>query len=218
MESLTVRSLARLSVVSFVSFACLLLPFAGCGRFGAVYPPRPAAVPGPPAADPAPSRIVVHVSVTHEGLEKALDAAVPRTGEGEVALLGGSRHYAWTRQSVQVRFQQGRLVLSVHVDARVSLPLHTVELPFELEVLAEPVMNRDYAVKLQSVEVKVSSGDRRLEVANAVGGVFDSLARQVRTELEHFAYDVKPLLGEAYSRVARPAKFPVGEATGCARV
>jgi hypothetical protein len=207
-----VRELARLSLI----LAALAAP--GCARFGAVYPPRPAAVPGPPAPDPAPSRLVVHVSLTRDGLREALEQSVPRTGEGEFALLGGPRHYAWTRRPLALRFREGRLVLGVHVDASVSLPLHGAELPFDLEVAAEPVMNRDYALRLQSVDVRVSSKDRRLEIANAVGGVFDALARQVRSALEEFGYDVKPLLGEAHARVARPAKFTVGGAEGCARV
>jgi len=202
------------SAVAVLSLSML----TGCSRFGAVYPPRPSEIPGPPAADPAPSRLVVHVSVTHDGLQKALDDAVPQTGEGEFAFLGGPHHYAWTRRPVTLRFAQGRIVLGVHVDARVSLPLRSVELPFDLEIAAEPVMNRDYAVKLQSVDAKVSSNDRRLEMANVVGGVFEALAKSVREQLEHFSYDVKPLLGEAYARVARPAKFPVGDADGCARV
>ncbi len=199
--------------LAFAGLAC-----AGCGRFGAVYPPRPPAVPGAPASDPPPSRLVVHVSVTRDGLRAALDRAIPAAGEGDAPLLGGSRHYSWTRQPPTVRFAQGRMVIGLHLEANVMLPLHAVSLPFELEIAAEPVMNRDYAVKLQSVDVKVRSDDRRLEVANAVGGVFEALAGVVRGQLDGFAYDVRPLVGEAYARVASPVRFPVGDAAGCARV
>src|SRR5580658_11293311 len=96
-------------------FSCLL----SCGSFGAVYPPRPAATPGAPVADPTPARVVAHVSVTSEALRGALDEAIPKSGEGEVALLGGARHYSWQREALTVSFSQGRLVLDAHVDAKV---------------------------------------------------------------------------------------------------
>ena len=216
MTTLTVRflSLARPAVVAA---ACASLAL-GCSRFGAVYPPRPAAMPGPPMTDPAPSRLVVHVSVSHDALRSALDAAVPKAGEGDVVLLGSPRHYAWAREPLALRFAQGRLVLGVHVDARVKLPLKTFEVPLDLEIAAEPVMNRDYAVALQSVDVKASSPARSLEVANLLGGVFDALGQAVRAQVEHFTYDVRPLVGDAYTRLVRPLKFPVGDAVGCARI
>ncbi len=216
MQKSSLRRPSASGLACIVAFVCVAL--AGCSRFGAVYPPRPPAIPGSPPADPVPSRLVVHLSVTHDGLVKALDGAVPRSGDGEIPILGSVRHYDWTRTLPELHFTQGRVALTLHVDARVALPLHTVDLPIDLDVLAEPVMNRDYAVKLQSVDVKVSSKDRRLEVANVVGGVFDAMAVKVKGELESFSYDVKPLLGEAYSRVAHPLRFPVGDAKGCARV
>jgi len=190
----------------------------GCARFGAVYPPRPSESPAPPIADPPPSRIVVHVSVTDAALRATLDDAIPKDGDGDFAILGSLRHYTWTRQPLTVRFAQGRLVLGVHVDAHVSLPVRSIALPFDLEVAAEPVVNRDYALKLQSIDVKVSSSDRRMAVANAVGGVFDKFEKQVALQLESFVKDLRPLVSEAYSRVLRPITFPVGEASGCARV
>jgi hypothetical protein len=195
----------------------VFLSLAGCSRFGAVYPPRPSLSPAPPVADPPPSRLVVHISVTSDGLRAALDDAIPKTGDGDFA-LGGTRHYTWTRQPLTVRFAQGRLILGVHIDASVSLPLRNVELPFDLEIAAEPVVNRDYAMKLQSIDVKVSSNDRRLAVANAVGGVFDKFEKQVAGQLEAFAKDLRPMVSEAYTRVMHPIEFPVGDAKGCARV
>jgi hypothetical protein len=198
------------------SLACLAL--AGCASFGAVYPPRPAAVPGPPVADPAPSRLVVHVSVTGDALRAALDDAVPKSGEGDFPLLGAPRHYTWAREPLGLRFADGKLVLGVRVNAHVVLPLKSLDLPFTLEVSAEPVVNRDYGVKLQSVSVKVTSTDRRLEIANLVGSVFDVLGREVAEQVQHFSYDLHPLVAEAYGRLARPISFPVGEAKGCATV
>jgi hypothetical protein len=218
MKNLTVRPRSSHSRPGIALSALACLTIAGCARFGAVYPPRPAGSPGPASTDPAPARLVVHVSVTRDGLRAALDAAVPRTGEGTLPLLGGQRTYTWTRQPLTLRMAQGRLVIGLHVDARVALPVRSVELPFDLDLAAEPVMSRDYALKLQSVEVKVSSNDRRLEVANAVGGVFDALGQAVRAQLDQFAYDVRPLVLDGYGRLARPMRFPVGDAEACARV
>ena len=206
------RSVARLAALTLV---------AGCSRFGAVYPPRPPEAPGPPMADPAPSRLVTHVSITADALRSALDDAVPKSGDGEFPLLGSARSYSWTRQPLTLRFSDGHLVLGLHVDARVALPLHAVVLPFDLEVAAEPVVSRDYTVKLQSVATARSvclGRSTALEVANAVAGVFDALGRQVAARVEGFSYDLRPLVAEAYGRVARPFTFPVGAAEGCARV
>jgi len=209
MKPRTMRSHAAL-------LAALLL--SACSRFGAVYPPRPAEAPGPPIAEPAPARLVVHVSMTADALRAALDGAVPQTGEGDFPLLGSPRHYTWTRAPLSLHLAQGKLVLAIHVDAHVALPLEALSLPFDLEVAAEPVVNREYAVKLQSVDVKVSSKDRRLAVANAVAGVFDALGREVTQRMQQFSYDLMPLVGDAYHRVVRPVPIPVGETTACARV
>src|SRR5580704_15653642 len=127
-----------------VLLACL----PACGSFGAVYPPRPPATPGAPVADPTPARVVAHVSVTSEGLHAALDEAIPRSGEGEVPLLGGARHYSWQRTSLDVGFSQGRLVLDAHVDARVDASVIHAEFPLDLHVLSEPVVNTHYLVRL----------------------------------------------------------------------
>ena len=95
--------------------------------------------------------------------------------------------------------------------------MEAVNLPFDLEIAAEPVVNRDYLVKLQSVDVKVSSRDRRLAVANVLAGVFDTIGHEVNEQLVRFT-DLHPMVQEAYDRVGRPVKFPVGDAEGCARV
>src|SRR5690242_16910236 len=48
---------------------------AGCagGPFGALYPARPPATPGEPVVEPAPSKIVLHTTLTAKGMESALD-------------------------------------------------------------------------------------------------------------------------------------------------
>src|SRR5262249_50058255 len=70
----------------------------------------------------------------------------------------------------------------------------------------------------QSTEVKVTSSDRRLKIADEVAGVFDLVANEIGAKLKDFSYDVKPALEDAYARVAKPIEFPVGEAHGCAEL
>ncbi|WP_394822509.1 DUF4403 family protein [Pendulispora albinea] len=203
-----------LFVSAFSAAAAAALP--GCARFGAVYPPRPAASPATPVADPAPSRIVTHVSVTSAALRSSLDETVPRTGDGDFQLAGTTRRYAWSRSPLAVGFSQGRLVLDTRVDAKVDVRVSSLDFPIDLKVAAEPVVNTDYKVKLQSIDVKVTSSDRRLRVADSVGGVFEAIRAQVHQKLQEFEYDLKPTLAEAYARVARPLDIPIGEAKGCA--
>jgi hypothetical protein len=190
--------------------------FAGCSTFGAVYPPRPPATPGAPVADPLPSRIVAHIAVTNGGLRTAMDDAIPRKGEGGFTLLRSQRKYTWERSPAEVSFSQGRVVLDTHVRANVDMPIGSLELPFDIHVVAEPVVSTEYKVKLQSTDVKVVSTDRRLKVADHVVGVFDSIAAELTAKLKEFSYDVRPSLEEAYTRVSKPIDLPIGDAHGCA--
>ncbi|HEY8091162.1 MAG TPA: DUF4403 family protein [Polyangiaceae bacterium] len=195
-----------------------VLAIAACSRFGPVYPPRPAPSEGPAFADPEPSRLVVHVAVTAEGLKKALDDAAPRHGEGTFSLLGADRKYAWERGPLDVAFGQGKVTLSTKLDAHVSLPLKTVELPLELRVEAEPIVSSSYAVKLQSVAVHVTSPDTRVVFADRIAGVYAKIEEPVTLALKDFAYDLRPVLTEAYGRLTKPIDIPVGEAHACARL
>ncbi len=197
------------------TFAFVLL---ACTRFGAVYPPRPAPSQSPAEADPAPSRVVAHLSITRAALAKALDDAAPRSGEGTFPLLGADRRYTWNREALTVDFAQGRIVLQTKVHASIAVPLHTIELPFELRIDAEPIVNGDYAMKLQSVDVHVTSTDTRIAFADRVAGVYDKIATPIGAELRAFAYDLQPLLGEAASRIAQPIPLNVGDARGCAEL
>ncbi len=187
-----------------------------CSRFGAVYPPRPPASPAVPVADPVPSRIVAHITVTSAALAAALDDSIPTTGDGDFALLGGQRHYAWERSPMSLSFASGHLVLETHVTAHVDARLTKLDFPLDLHVEAEPVVNSDYKVKLQSTDVKATSTDRRLKAAEALAGALETIAGQVNARLKEFAYDLRPPIEEAYARVAKPIDLPVGDARGCA--
>ena len=199
-------------------FAAVAALVAACSQFGAVYPPRPPATPGLPVADPTPSRIVAHLTVTANGLRAAIDDAIPKTGDGQFALLKSPRHFAWDRGPVELAFSQGRIVIDARVRAKVDMPIGSLDFPLDLHVVAEPVVSSEFKVKLQSTEVKVTSSDRRLKVADHVAGVFDAIASQLTTKVKEFAYDARPVLEEAYARVARPIELPVGDAKACAEL
>ncbi len=196
----------------------LMIGAPGCTRFGAIYPARPAPSQSPPAADPTPSRVVAHLAMTSTALKAALEDAVPRTGEGTFPLLGTDRRYSWDRAPLDLGFSQGRITLATRVQASVALPVHALSFPLEVRVVAEPVVSSEYAVKLQSVDVKVTSPDHRLAIADATAGVYDTIANALTSQLRAFAYDLRPLLLQAESRVAQPIDLPVGDAHACAEL
>jgi hypothetical protein len=162
--------------------------------------------------------VVVHLAVASSALRSALEDAAPRTGDGTFPLLGSERKYTWERGPLDVGFAQGRIVLGTKVRATVSVPLRSLDLPLNLRIEAEPIVNPRYAVRLQSVDVHVDSADARLAVAERVAGVYEKIEAPIAAKLKEFAYDLRPLLGEAFVRVARPINLPVGEASACARL
>jgi hypothetical protein len=196
----------------------LLLGLAGCSRFGPVYPSRPSARPSPPLPDPAPSRISAHLSVSGAELRQSLEDAIPKSGDGSFSLLGSTRAYRWTRDALDVSFASGRIVLKTHVTTNVDLPLASVDLPFDIRVSAEPVVNTSYVFKLQSTEVDVHSDDRRLKIVDQLAGVFEKIGGELDQRLRDFSHDLRPLLGESYDRVKMPIALPMGQAAGCAEL
>jgi hypothetical protein len=198
--------------------AIVLVALSSCSRFGAVYPPRPAPSETAAVADPEPSRVVVHVAITADGLRAAIDGAAPKTGDGSFPLLGSDRAYHWARDGFDVSFSQGKIVLQTKVHATVSLPLKQVEIPIDLRIEAEPIVSSEYAVKLQSVSVHATSTDTSLSIADRLAGIYQKIEAPVKEKLDGFAYDLRPLLSDAYARVAKPIDFPVGDAHGCARL
>lgn len=191
---------------------------AGCTRFGPVYPSRPAIEPTPLVADPAPSRVSVHVSVSRQGLRDSLEGAVPSSGDGSFAVLGSERPYGWTRGPLDVSFASGRVVVTTSVAASVQLPISSVELPFEVRITAEPVINTGYQLKLQSTEVTVKSDDRRLKLLDQLASVFDTVKNEIDLKLKAFSYDLRPLLEQSYQRMQTPLRLPLGSAGGCAQL
>jgi hypothetical protein len=151
-------------------------------------------------------------------LRSALDEAVPSSGDGTFPLLGSERRYSWQRGSIDVGFAQGRIVLGTKVHATVAAPLRPIDVSFDLRVEAEPVVTSEYAVQLQAVDVRVVSSDAKLSLADRVAGVYEKIETPIGARLKEFAYDLRPLLSEAYARIARPIDLPVGDAVGCAQL
>lgn len=167
-------------------------------------------------ADPEPARVVAHVVVTSAAMRRAIDDAAPKSGDGTIHVLGGDRRYTWERGPLDVAVGDGHVTMRTQVHATLALPLKTLDLPLELRASAEPVVGAEYVVKLQSVDVHVASTDTGLALADKVAGVYGKIEAPIAEQLSSFAYDLRPLLGEAYSRVAAPIDVPVGDAHACA--
>jgi len=191
-----------------------LIALLGCGE--ALYPARPPSVPGPPIAEPAPSRVVVHAQVAEPELRRALDQQIPSTGGGSFSLFGGQQGYTWKRAPLAIEFADGKIVLHTQVLAQLSsLP---IQAPLELVVRAEPVVTADWQARLQSVDVQVTSADPRLKLAQGLAGALDALRDQVAAKAKEFSYDLRPLVEDGYRRIAQPIDLPLGDAHGCAEL
>ncbi|WP_170229484.1 DUF4403 family protein [Polyangium fumosum] len=205
-----------MSRTSLAVLVAAVVASAGCGAATPVYPPRPPATPGEPVSDPVPSRVVVHATITGAHLQRELETAVPRTGEGTFPMLGNERRYTWNRGGITVRFNQGRIALDLHVDANAEMPIGSLDVPLEFSILAEPVVTSEYKAKLQSLEVTVKSDDRVIKAADAAADILGKVKAAVKEKLEAFEYDLYPTLAEAHGRLSRPIELPLGDANGCA--
>lgn len=169
-------------------------------------------------ADPAPSRVVVHATVTSAALAKALDLQIPRNGSGSFHAMASDHKYVWSRRPVEVAFAGGRIEVQAHVDATVEMLGTTLDFPIELDIAAEPVISSDYRARLQAPTVSVTTNDRRLKMAQWIGGALDTIRDEIAGQLKGFAYDLRPIVAEAYARIARPIDLPLGGARGCANL
>ncbi len=158
------------------------------------------------------------MSLSGAGLRSSLEDAVPKTGEGSFALLGGERAYRWTRGPLDVSFASGRIVIKTDIAANIDLPISSMDVSFNVKIAAEPIINTAYALKLQSTEVAVHSEDRRLKVADQVAGVFELVGGQIEHKLRAFSYDLQPMLAETYARLQKPLPLPMDSASACAEL
>jgi hypothetical protein len=180
-----------------------------------VRPPRPVSNAGRPISDPPPSRIVIHTTVFREALTRKLAESIPRYGEGDAELFAGKTlHYTWQREPVALRFDRGRVVVSVTVKGRFNM-LGERFIPITLTIAGEPVMTPDFKALLQSSEVKVVATGPVEAVNRAIE---EKLHGLVSTALDTFRLDVRPLLSSAFARIARPIEFTVGDQVACAEL
>ncbi|MSP63770.1 MAG: DUF4403 family protein [Myxococcales bacterium] len=198
------------------ALAFLSLTLAACGA--TLYPPRPPATPGPPIADPTPSRVVIHTTISSAELRRQIEVRIPPEGEGSYTLMGTAQRYTWRRSPMELSFDQGRIGARTRVLASTVLFGQAIDVPIDVGVRAEPVVTADYRARLQSVEVSVSSSDTRLRLAQGVAGALDTLRERVTAKVREFAFDLRPMLAEAHARIARPIDFPVGDARACAEL
>jgi hypothetical protein len=216
LEPSWMRKAASNALAALLAVTAASAPLAGCSSAEPLYPPRPSATPGAPLADPSPSRVVLHATITGKALQRALEENVPPTGEGTFPMLGTNRRFTWTRKNVSVRFQQGRIGIDLHVDANADMPVGSLDIPLDFRILAEPVISSEYVAKLQSLDVQVSTDSRLVNAADAVGDVLKKIKGEVEGKLRDFTYDLHPTIAEAHMRLARPFDIPLGDASGCA--
>jgi hypothetical protein len=194
----------------------LVALLCSCAGLTPIYPPRPPATPGEPIADPTPSRVVVHATITGAALRAALESKIPETGEGTVPLLGKDRKFTWKRDAIPVRFDRGRIGVDLHLVVTLQLPVSSMEFPLDFRILTEPVITSTYTTRFQSTEITVSSTDSRVKLANMAAGALDKIQKTVEKAMQEFSYDLRPLLNEVYQRIDKPIALPLGEASGCA--
>lgn len=207
------RTLNRLSFV----LASLTLLSAACTE--ALYPPRPAQLPGPALADPPTSRVNMHISLTETGLKQLIEATVPQGGEVPFSFLG-QRKLVWKRSAVDLRFNNatGMLGVKATITAEAQLPGASPTFTINLSAEAQPALASDYVALLQAPQVAISSDDRLLRAAEWSAGVLSSLKDQVETKLRELRIDLRPILHQSYLKLAQPVTFPVGNAKACFRL
>jgi hypothetical protein len=191
---------------------------SGCIGGAPLYPPRPPSAPGTPIADPPPSRVVVHTTLTGKAMASALEEAAPKTGSGTFPMLGKERTFTWEREPLSLAFSQGRVGIGGHVKVRAEMPVGHLEFSLDLKVLGEPVITSEYVARLQSLDVAVTSRDTKVRLADALGGVLEKIRGEMAQKLGDFSYDLKPLVSEAYGRISEPIDLPLGDAHGCAAI
>ncbi|HEY3445832.1 MAG TPA: DUF4403 family protein [Myxococcales bacterium] len=200
---------------SIVALAALSL--AGCATMP-LYPPRPPSSLGAPMADPAPSKVVVHFTVTPEGLNKAIDLALPMEGASTFELRG-PRPWKWSRTPIAFKFADGKIHAESTVNVSAELPIiGTQSLSLDLKMSGEPVLTSEYKAKLQSAKVELTSKDMKVKAADAVTSALKKLRDEFQTLVENYSFDLAPRVMEAYARLAVPIELPLGEAKGCLAV
>jgi hypothetical protein len=197
-------------------FLPLTLLFAASCASVPLYPSRPGAATGAPHADPLPSKVVVHLTATSDGLRKALDTRVPKEGETTFELRG-TRAVSWSRGPFALRFADNRIEMKTDLMLEVDLPvLGKQDVPVAVTVVGEPIITSDWKARLQGAKVKLESKDLRLRTLQGFGGAIESATKMTEEFIEGFSWDLGPQMKDAYQKLATPITLPAGGADGCA--
>jgi hypothetical protein len=194
--------------------AVVLAVSCGTSSRQRVRPPSPHKSSGRPISDPPPSRVTIHATIFREALVKKLASSLPRTGAGETEVMGQQIRYTWQREPVTVKFDRGRIFVTVNVLGRVQL-MGDREFPISVTIAGEPVITADFKALMQSVEVMVKANGPVDRVNNAIE---EKLHGLITATLEDFRLDVRPLLMSTFARLARPIEFNVGDQVACAEL
>jgi hypothetical protein len=200
-----------------LSAAAAVLGLVSCSE--ALYPPRPPQLPGPALAEPPPSRLTMHVSLTAAGLSRLIEATVPQTGEVPFTLLG-QRKLVWRRSPVELSFDgaTGKIGVRATITGEAALPATTKSFTLNFAAEAQPVLSSDYLAQLQAPIVTVQSDDRILRAAEWGGGVLSDIKQELEKRLRELRIDLRPILADSYLKLAKPFRFQVGDAEACVRL
>jgi hypothetical protein len=180
-----------------VLLAALALP--ACAGSG-LHPAAPLRSALPAVTDAAPSNVVLHLRLSDVALQQMIDQKLPRTGKGQVTVLGRAIAYDWSRTPVSVQFSHDQIKLGLQVVGRVQM-LGEHRLPIDVTISAEPVITSDYQAVLQSTSVEVKGG-APLDVVNHA---IEARVRDVIAgRLDGFRVDLRPMVEKAWARLARP--------------
>lgn len=196
----------------FLAVAVLIV---SCGTsHQRVRPPPPVKSTGRPVSDPPPSRVTLHATIFREALIKKLATSLPRSGAGDTEVVGQQVHYTWQREPVGLKFDRGRIFVTVNVTGKVQLMGERL-FPISVTIAGEPVITADFKALMQSIEVSVRADGPVDRVNRALE---EKLQTLLSSTLEEFRLDVRPLMMNTFARIARPIEFDVGDVVACAEL
>lgn len=194
----------------------LVVLFA-CATATPLYPSRPSASQGAPQNDPAPAKIVVHLTATADGLKQALDTKVPQNGATTFEFRG-QRGVEWQRSPFTLRFADGRIEVKTDLQVVADMPvIGKQNVPLSVSVVGEPILTSDWKARLQGAKSKVESKDLRLRTLQGFAGLLETAQKTMDEYIEQFSWDLSPQIRDAWARMTLPIQLP-GTADGCAQL
>ena len=158
----------------------------------------------------------MHLTLTREGLQALLDALVPVSDTGTYALLG-ARTWKWERSPFALAFDDAKkaMTATTTVSATVALPGTSMVVTLQVVADVQPVLTATHALVLQAVNVKVSSDDRRLKVADFAAGLMGHVETTLRDKLTTMRVDLRPAFLSLHEKLAAPLFLPLEPASAC---